>query len=102
MDEEINWDWNTPKESYNFFPFVEDDYVKEEQPNTPPPSPQSPNHDHNRGNPSEAHSSTSTPPRTRRLQEIYDETKDVTQASNDVNIFCLLRDCDSKFSRSIT
>ena len=97
FDEEDEWDWNTPQEDYDFFPFFEE----EEEPNeimelpiySPPPSPPSPTNVQASPSSSEA-SSSERPPHMRSLRDIYEETEEVTQRFSDLTLFCLFADCD--------
>lgn len=75
FDEEASWNWEAPEaKTYDFLPYFGDEEEQETmaQDATPPPSPR------NVAYPSSQESSSERSHRMRGIQEIYDDTKEIT------------------------
>ncbi|KAJ7958815.1 Retrovirus-related Pol polyprotein from transposon TNT 1-94 [Quillaja saponaria] len=86
FNEDETWDWDVQEEeSYNFFPYFEEEKDIEAplEAITPPPSP----------TPSSEKSSSEGSPKTRSLLDIYENTEVI----EDVNLFCLVVDSKPLF-----
>lgn len=91
FDEDDSWNWETREDSYNFLPFGDDNPTSPRSsptsPRSSPISPRSPALVHDESSPQ---SSPEIPQKMRRLQDIYDETNEIT----DCALYCLFTDSE--------
>ncbi|KAH0781853.1 hypothetical protein KY290_001451 [Solanum tuberosum] len=90
FDEEVSWNWEAPEErTYDFLPYFGDEEEHETmtpaQDATPPPSPA------NVASPSTQESSSEKPHRMRSIQELYDDTEEITNFNF---LYCLFADSE--------
>ena len=88
FDEEGIWDWQTQQEKeYDIFPVFGDDGDDEQAEDGP--SQPSPPSNHSQGSSS---FSSERPQRFRSIQEIYDNSEELSQNMNELTLFCLFAD----------
>ncbi|KAA0041958.1 keratin, type I cytoskeletal 10-like [Cucumis melo var. makuwa] len=92
FDEEASWNWNDEPKKYKFFLFCDnhDEPSDIASPSTPPTSPITPQ----QSTSSSSESSSEGPRDIRSLQEIYDETEELSQSFNNLSLFCLSGDSE--------